>query len=845
MFGSKFVRVFAALLGSFFFSLGANCNLLHAESTWELRGIGGGGALFSATISPHDPDLLYMATDMTAMFRSDNFGTSWETLPFHQLAGGVDTHIRFTSDPNVLYSINSPQDVYGSRIPVRSNDGGQTWSPLGANPTSNGAFMLHTDPNDTQRLLVSDWSKIYYSDNGGTSFTTAYDSNDSGGSGIHLAGTFFDGDDIYIGTNQGLIASSNAGTSFAPSTAGGIPASEGFVSFAGSKSGGETRFFGLTIAKSNLWGGIVGSEVTDTGNLPKVYRLNGNDTDWSLVRDYVPNSHKPFFVRMAENNSDIAYLAGIDQSTGNPTVLKTSNGGSSWDPVFNTVGNQNVTTGWQGSGGDLEWYWGETALGFAVSPNDPNRVMITDFGYVHVTDDGGANWQQAYVEPATENPAGSSTPKGGAYTTNGVEQTAAWWMHWASPQTILTGFSDIRGTRSTDGGHTWTVGSAIGLPHNATYHYAEHPTTGRLYAATSTAHDMYQSTYLSDARIDGADGHIMTSSDDGASWQLLHDFNHPVVWLAQNQTNTETLYASVAHSTQGGIFVTHDLSNPSGPSFTRLNSPARTEGHPFNVHILDDGNLLASWSGRRDPSGAFTASSGVFLSEDGGATWSDRSDPSMMRWTKDVVVDPHDPDQDTWYAAVFSHWGSAPNDVGGLYRTDDRGINWEELGDFYRVHSIAVDPNNPDFAYVTTETDGLWITENLTDDTPTFSLDETYPFMQPVRVFFNPHNPGEVWAASFGGGLRVLLSSPDGNADFNGDGTVNAADLAKWQNDFGGPGSDTDGDGDSDGADFLTWQRQLGSATAVTAIPEPVTSCLLFLGLIGSVFSSRILRIGF
>ena len=62
--------------------------------------------------------------------------------------------------------------------------------------------------------------------------------------------------------------------------------------------------------------------------------------------------------------------------------------------------------------------------------------------------------------------------------------------------------------------------------------------------------------------------------------------------------------------------------------------------------------------------------------------------------------------------------------------------------------------------------------------------------------------------------------------DFDGDGEVDAADLAEWRGDFGvNGGSDSDGDGDSDGADFLFWQRQLGNgqrAVAVnTAVPEP------------------------
>ena len=73
------------------------------------------------------------------------------------------------------------------------------------------------------------------------------------------------------------------------------------------------------------------------------------------------------------------------------------------------------------------------------------------------------------------------------------------------------------------------------------------------------------------------------------------------------------------------------------------------------------------------------------------------------------------------------------------------------------------------------------------------------------------------------------------SADFNSDGSVDAADLTQWQANYGGPGSDADGDGDSDGADFLAWQQQFGSGLDPTlqAIPEPSGLVLGVLGGLG------------
>jgi hypothetical protein len=91
-------------------------------------------------------------------------------------------------------------------------------------------------------------------------------------------------------------------------------------------------------------------------------------------------------------------------------------------------------------------------------------------------------------------------------------------------------------------------------------------------------------------------------------------------------------------------------------------------------------------------------------------------------------------------------------------------------------------------------------------------------------------------------GIVKYVTGGGGNpADFNGDGMVNAADLAKWRADFGAnAGSDADGDGDSDGNDFLIWQRNLGAPGAggnLAAVPEP--SSLALAVLVGGVLVGK------
>ena len=97
--------------------------------------------------------------------------------------------------------------------------------------------------------------------------------------------------------------------------------------------------------------------------------------------------------------------------------------------------------------------------------------------------------------------------------------------------------------------------------------------------------------------------------------------------------------------------------------------------------------------------------------------------------------------------------------------------------------------------------------------------------------------------------LVVLDVIPIG-ADFNGDGVVDAADLAIWRQNFGiemgatGVLGDADLDGDVDGEDYLILLTQLGGAgmvvpgaligpgAGVAAVPEPSTALLLLGGVL-------------
>lgn len=709
-------------------------------SQWRSIGMGGGGALFLPSISPYDGKNIFIACDMTELFHSTDRGESWGQVHFSQLeCNSVHGLVQFTDDPSILYTINYREET---PEPAKSTDGGTTWKSI-ADPTGGSAIVLYTDIHSHMRLILVAPDAIYISNDGGATFTSRYSGSDLTG-----AGAFFDGNTVYVGTSAGMLSSSNGGT-FAPVAASGIPSGETIVSLAGAKKGGTTRLLCVTLNAGNVDQWVTGASHDEYAG---VYTLDVGNASWTSRTSAIGSNRSPFFAAMATDNINIAYVAGYNDATGGPLVLKTTDGGGSWSDVFKTAGNQNIATGWSGNGGDREWSYGEFAEGFIVSPNDPNELVITDLGFPHLSTDGGATWKQIYLNSADQNAVGATTPKGKAYRGVGIENTTCWSIAWADSLHMVAGFSDIRGIISDDGGISWSQNYS-GHTLNSMYCVIKHPTSGTLYAGTSSVHDMYQSTYLTDARIDNGQGQVLFSTDKGRTWSMLHNFQHPVFWVAADPKNPNRLYASVIHSTQGGIYVSSDIQNGASSTWTKLASPPRTQGHPFSIRVLDDGTLVASFSGRR--TNAFTNSSGVFVSSDNGASWSDRSGPGLLYWTKDLVIDPNDVTQKTWYACVFSGWGGTGNDLGGLYRTNDRGITWNRVFTMQAVTSVTMNPDDPHEAYLTTEQQGLWHTADITAASPQFTLVDGYPFKQPERVFFNPYRRGEVWVTSFGNGLRV------------------------------------------------------------------------------------------
>ncbi|MES2761937.1 MAG: T9SS type A sorting domain-containing protein [Bacteroidota bacterium] len=758
-------KIYLSLIIITLFSLTA----IPQPASWSSRGVGGGGALFSPSINQGNNNEFYISCDMSELFHTTNFGTTYSQVHFSQFSGGHNSKVCYTSTSNLLYSISYINDI---GTPVKSTNNGVNWTTLTGNPDpGSDVYTIHVNYNNSNQIIISTYGEIYISNNGGISFTQFHTATNSG-SGNVVAGVLFDGVNIYVGTNDGVLVSTNSGTTWTTAVITGLPSTQRIWSFAAAKVGATTRFFCLTGDAGDIYVGLQGSDYYDF--CKGIYSCDYGTTNWtSKITGINLTTDFPMFIDMAENDINTVYVAGSNDNS-EPTVFKTTNAGGNWNNTFITTNNQNIITGWSGQGGDRGWSYGECPFGFDVAANSSQVVIFGDFGFCHKTTNGGTSWQQAYVDPTGQHVANVNTPPMQNYSTAGIENTTCWQVHWATANTMWACFSDIKGIRSVDAGNTWSF-NYTGNAANSTYRVVQ-SSTGTLFAGTSNIHDMYQSTRLTDALLDANDvnGKIIYSSNNGQTWQNLKIFNHPVFWIALDPNNANRAYASVIHynggAGVGGVYRCDDLSNLATSTWTLLPNPIRTEKHPASLVVLNDGKLVATYSGRRTTGtgAAFTNSSGVFIYDPALNSWADKSHIGMHYWTKDIVVDPNDITQNTWYACVFSGWGGAPNGLGGLYKTNNRGTNWTKLtgSTLDRVTSCTFNPNNVNELYITTETQGLWKSANINNATPAFSNVTSYPFRQPERVFFNPYNNSEMWVTSFGNGMKMGTITTTGEIEF-------------------------------------------------------------------------------
>lgn len=743
-----------------------------AESgPFEPVGLGGGGAMYTPTSSPHDPNLMFVNCDMSGSYRSADGGRTWQMIDFRQTRSSTVCKAAFhRTDPSIIYFKN-----------LVSRDGGVTWDVLDTDaPFRSGDVVeIATDPVDPDAVIIGTGNGVFVSRNGGADWVR------SEGLEGRVAGIYVDPREeveqgrIYVATDKGVFRSVD-GSVFEKKT-GGLPWDEGIRDMAGGldPEGNVTLY--CTIPSRNLDGEYGGGVFRSDNGGDEWYSVMGEGINTQLGRvDRYGAGEIPeyFLLGVASGNADLVYVTGRGTGYWPPhhsTVYKSSDGGRTWHFTYNRdfrfarydsveEGKLNVDNGWIPYA--LSWIWGgfHTGNGFHVNPAHPEVLMWTDGGTLDISLDGGQSWRGAYSSyaPGQAPPTPEPGRNPGFWQSVGLEVTSTWEYH-VDPfdhKRHYICYTDVGFAISTDGGTSWLNNTrSSGTPWtNTTYMIRFDPDRkGRMWAAMSNVHDIPHWTYIHD-QVDGPGG-VCISNDHGAHWTVTSEGlpNAPCTSIAldtRSPIESRTLYVTMYNH---GVFKSTD----DGRTWTPANNGIELQknNHTFLVRIHPDGTLFCCVTARRvggRGSHNFPEPGALYRSTDGGKSWQNITRSQSLHWPNGF--DFHPQDSDIIYLAA----GTIPRGrEGGIYKTSDGGATWARLlrdedfegkgGPSY-VHGmfVTVDPIHPDVVYLGTGTHGLWWSE---DAGRTWRQFEFIPFGNAHRVAFDPDDHGRIYVTTFGGGV--------------------------------------------------------------------------------------------
>src|SRR5881394_1312407 len=156
-----------------------------AALRWRTIGPYRAGRARAVAGTPGKPTVFYIGFDNGGLWRSNDYGSNWESLFDHEATGSIGAIAVAPSDPNIVYvgtgaGIIRPDLATGNGI-YKSTDAGRTWTHLGGLDSTLMIAMVDVDPKNPDRLFVAALGHpygsnvergIYRSTDGGRTFDT-------------------------------------------------------------------------------------------------------------------------------------------------------------------------------------------------------------------------------------------------------------------------------------------------------------------------------------------------------------------------------------------------------------------------------------------------------------------------------------------------------------------------------------------------------------------------------------------------------------------------------------------------------------------------------------------------
>ncbi len=712
---------------------------------WTPLGLGGGGGQFAPAISPHNPDLMFVACDMSGFYRSSDGGESWTMYNFRNIKSSTRLNPVFhPTNPEIIW--NDTYESWSNYILI-STDAGLTWDAVWDTPsTPIDMICLESEPLN---LLVALKNGEVWNSADGENFSKAF-TVESGDNIVAIDAT---NSEIWIFCQSCAYLSTDRGVNFERKE---IPSFNGDNSFIDGSASGETV------------------AVLNSANL--LISTDGGE-NWNESIEHIDFDRGEF--KFVEVCGDTIWVTTAGGGKYQSTALLSTDGGENFEPVFfcndSWDDESNLENGWL----DIEFNcgWGGPAIGFDACNSNSSIALWTDYGRTLLTTDAGESWRSIYTRFADE----GSREKGKRWESTGLDVTTSWDIYFNPENTIIqAAYTDIGGAYSEDGGATWRSTYGNGIPSqwfNTTYEFEYNENTGQLFGAFSGRHDIIGGWGHNYWNLEGAGG-IAVSNDDGKNWTPLSENGlpsrpHTSVALKSDGGNNTTLFAAawshgVFRSTDGGA--NWERKSDGLEIGDGSNSPDGPNTHVVQVEAHPDGTIFALKTKYIRENSEIKNDGGLYKSTDDGETWELISE-DVPHCEPHPTIDPDgarswcDPISFTLDLKDSGHiWVNAQNCnngkiQGGLYETTDGGENWERILQIYGAYRLTLSKYRPGRMYLATRGAGVMIKRGTDAE---WKEIESFPFATATRITEDPQDSSVVWVNTYGGGVWKGVIKDDG-----------------------------------------------------------------------------------
>jgi photosystem II stability/assembly factor-like uncharacterized protein len=361
-----------------------------SELRWRQIGPFRGGRTKAATGVPQQPNVFYMAPVNGGVWKSTDYGVTWNPIFDDQPTGSVGAIAVAPSNPNIIYvgsgeGLQRPDLSTGDGI-YKSTDAGKTWTHLGLRDGQQIPQII-VDPTNADRLFVAvlghpygpnEERGIFRSTDGGRSFQKVlYKDADTGGVDLvfdpsnanHVYAVLWQArqgpweNGVFTGPGSGLYETTDGGDHWTPLTKGLPTFDQGLGRI------------GIAIAPSDPKRMYAAVQAGGGG----LFRSDDGGQSWyKATEDPLVVSRGDDFaeVEVHPRNPDIVF-------TGSIVAWKSTDGGKSFKSLRGAPG-----------GDDYHRFW--------INPNNPDIMILgVDQGAV-VTVNGGDSWSTWYNQPTAQ-----------------------------------------------------------------------------------------------------------------------------------------------------------------------------------------------------------------------------------------------------------------------------------------------------------------------------------------------------------------------------------------------------------------------------------------------------------